>query len=57
MAMFLLVVSNPPRIVDAADNKVFYNIRDYGAKGNGTMLDTAAINKAIDAAAAKGGGT
>jgi polygalacturonase len=34
-----------------------YDVRAYGATGDGTALDTAAINKAIDAAAAAGGGT
>ena len=34
-----------------------YSIRDFGAKGDGKTLDTDAINKAIEAAAAAGGGT
>ncbi len=34
-----------------------YNIRDFGATGDGKTLDTDAINKAIAAAAAAGGGT
>lgn len=34
-----------------------FNIRSYGAKGDGKALDSPAINKAIEAAAAKGGGT
>jgi len=34
-----------------------YNVRAFGAKGDGKALDSPAINKAIDAAAAAGGGT
>lgn len=34
-----------------------YNIRDYGATGNGTTLDTAAINQAMTDCSAAGGGT
>ena len=34
-----------------------YDVRAFGAKGDGKTLDTASINKAIDAAAAAGGGT
>ena len=34
-----------------------YNIRAYGAAGDGKSLDTPAINRAIDAAYAAGGGT
>lgn len=33
-----------------------YNVRDFGAKGDGKHIDSPAINAAIDAAAADGGG-
>jgi len=34
-----------------------FNVRDFGAKGDGREVDTRAINQAIRAAAAAGGGT
>lgn len=35
----------------------FFDVRKFGAKGDGKALDTPAINRAIEAAAAAGGGT
>jgi polygalacturonase len=34
-----------------------FDVRLYGAKGDGTAIDTPAVNQAIEAAAASGGGT
>ncbi len=47
-------VRNPLGVVDATG---VYNVRAFGAKGDGEALDTTAINKAIEIAAAGGGGT
>jgi len=44
----------------SADDRSFYAVHDvrwYGAKGDGKTLDTPAVNKAIETAASKGGGT
>ena len=38
-------------------NATSYNVKTFGAVGDGKILDTSAINKTIDAAAASGGGT
>lgn len=40
----------------AADN-ITFDVKDFGAVGDGTNLDSPAIDKAIDAAAKAGGGT
>ena len=35
----------------------WYNIKDFGAKGDGKTIDTATINAAIEEAVKNGGGT
>ena len=40
----------------AASTSHVFNVRDHGAAGDGTALDTAAINQAIEACAKSGGG-
>jgi polygalacturonase len=44
-------------IVHAQTQKVFYNVKDFGAKGDGVALDSKVINQVIDNAANAGGGT
>ncbi|GLB51243.1 exo-poly-alpha-D-galacturonosidase [Neptunitalea chrysea] len=44
-------------LAKASTCTVFYNVKDYGAYGNGIYLDTDAINKVIETAAKNGGGT
>src|SRR5271169_1719451 len=46
-------------ILVAADSpaKPYYNIRNFGAAGDGTNLDSPAIDRTINAATAAGGGT
>ncbi|HEY2082032.1 MAG TPA: glycoside hydrolase family 28 protein [Verrucomicrobiae bacterium] len=51
------VISSPSVFAADAGDKSFYNVRNYGAAGDGKNLDSPAIDKAIQAASAAGGGT
>jgi polygalacturonase len=44
-------------LVVAQVNAAVFDVKTYGALGDGKALDTPAVNKAIEAAAAAGGGT
>src|SRR4051812_30137039 len=50
----VLMIAN---VAMAQKSPMVYNVRDFGAKGDGKTLDTKAIDKAIETAAGKGGGT
>jgi polygalacturonase len=47
----------PAKISSPSSGLALYDVRSYGARGDGKTVDSSAINKAIEAAAAAGGGT
>ena len=44
-------------VSSAQPSKTFYNVKDFGAKGDGVAIDTKAINRSIEEAATAQGGT
>ncbi len=52
--VFAGVAAHPTRAAEPA--ATVYNVRAFGATGDGKTIDSSAINRAIDAAAAAGGG-
>jgi len=55
--ILLLLIVNAVVFVHANAATNFYNVKDFGAKGDGSSMDTKAINKTIETAATTGGGT
>jgi polygalacturonase len=43
-------------LISIFSQAMVYNVRTYGAKGDGKTLDSPAINKAIESASKAGGG-
>ena len=59
LLLVFTIIALPSLHLPAADTpaKTVYNVRDYGALGDGKTLDSPAINAAIDACEQAGGGT
>ena len=56
-AIFLFIGIILLKSVSAQAQKAFYNVRELGARADGTSSDTRVINKAIEDAGNSGGGT
>jgi hypothetical protein len=51
------LAASPASVVAVPPVSRRFDVRDFGARGDGVTIDSDAINRAIDAAAAAGGGT
>ncbi len=49
--------ASPADSAAPTQSQLVFDVRQFGAKGNGTSLDSPAINRAIESAASAGGGT
>ncbi|MES2439953.1 MAG: glycoside hydrolase family 28 protein [Verrucomicrobiota bacterium] len=57
VSIILLAAASQMLVAAELPARIHYSVRDYGATGDGKTLDSPAINKTIEAAAAAGGGT
>jgi polygalacturonase len=57
LAFLFLLLTIPSILCLAYEDPAFFNVKNYGAIGDGKNLDSKAINVAIDAASKVGGGT
>jgi polygalacturonase len=57
LGLTLLLPVPPAEAADETAANGFFNVRAYGATGDGKTLDSPAINRAIEACAGAGGGT
>lgn len=55
LAILPIPIKAQSKMVQSVPN--FYNVKNFGAKGDGKTLDTNAINKTIETVAKNGGGT
>ncbi len=56
LCLTVLICASAQFAVASVDAHAEFSVRDFGATGNGTALDTPAVQKAIDTCAAGGGG-
>jgi len=57
LSVVLLVFLATISLAQPSGANAFYNVRSFGATGDGKTLDTDAVNKAIESASTNGGGT
>ncbi len=57
ICLYVTMLGTAQQAKKITENAPVFNVKSYGAKGDGKQLDTPAINKAIEAASKTGGGT
>ena len=55
--LFILFITTCNSIINENNNNKYYNVVDFGAKGDGKTFDTIAIQRAVRAVAHEGSGT